>query len=510
MEEESALAYGILDRSDENVIGTGIGVVPKSSSPDFNEEVSGLWDEWTSGKEADVRRTYSFGQLQRLAHRHQNRDGDGGFVLIDRTDEGMRFPELQFVGNEHIETPSVGYGNRSRIIDGIEYSESNAPLAYWIRGAATHHRVLADDFVFLHTATRYNVGRGTSKFHGLYRLFDQIEGFIEAVVVASRVGASQALIVKRNSKKAQTRPGVPTLRTERADGELVPAHIIEPGMINFIDTDGEDVTGFNPQQPQTTFDPFLIAMARILGLKFGLTVQRVLLIFEGLSYSGARATTLQEMQAAWPAQDDFNASFLQRVYPWFVDKCVALGYVKTPPPANWAAYEWVPPARPLNDPVKELAGFELAMKLGLEAPEDICISLGWDWKKKLATIKKNKQELADIGIAWPSDAKSATALLAGDGGGAVTVGPDGDPAKNTSPREQVDAYGIGVRAGVVTPQITDEEKLRQVLSLPAMSQAARDAWEKDGGVRRPITITGVEAAATSITPEQTNDENANK
>ena len=42
LEDESPLASGILDRSVENVIGTGITVRPKTESEEFNKEIGDL------------------------------------------------------------------------------------------------------------------------------------------------------------------------------------------------------------------------------------------------------------------------------------------------------------------------------------------------------------------------------------------------------------------------------------------------------------------------------------
>ena len=52
----------------------------------------------------------------------------------------------------------------------------------------------------------------------------------------------------------------------------------------------------------------------------------------------------------------------------------------------------------------------------------------------------------------------------------------------------LDAYGVGVRAGLITPQVDDEVYFREVLGLPEMSQAVRSDWETTGGVRKPITL----------------------
>ena len=55
-------------------------------------------------------------------------------------------------------------------------------------------------------------------------------------------------------------------------------------------------------------------------------------------------------------------------------------------------------------------------------------------------------------------------------------------------REKIDAYGIAVRAGVLTPQEADEEYHRGLLGLPGASPAVGKSWDEDEGTRRPITI----------------------
>lgn len=52
----------------------------------------------------------------------------------------------------------------------------------------------------------------------------------------------------------------------------------------------------------------------------------------------------------------------------------------------------------------------------------------------------------------------------------------------------LDAYGVAVRAGVVTPQTADEEYMRRIMDLPAMSDGVRADWAKTDGVRHPLTI----------------------
>ena len=52
----------------------------------------------------------------------------------------------------------------------------------------------------------------------------------------------------------------------------------------------------------------------------------------------------------------------------------------------------------------------------------------------------------------------------------------------------MDAYGVAVRAGAITPQIEDEEELRKEAGLPPMTEPVKRAWGEDEGYRRPITL----------------------
>ena len=52
----------------------------------------------------------------------------------------------------------------------------------------------------------------------------------------------------------------------------------------------------------------------------------------------------------------------------------------------------------------------------------------------------------------------------------------------------LDLYGVGVRAGVITPTPVDEEYFRGLIGIPAMTPEAVDDWDSTGNVRKPLTI----------------------
>jgi hypothetical protein len=70
-----------------------------------------------------------------------------------------------------------------------------------------------------------------------------------------------------------------------------------------------------------------------------------------------------------------------------------------------------------------------------------------------------------------------------------------------------DAYGIAVRAGVLTPNLEDEKAVRKMFGLPDASPEVVAEWSRTKGVRLPITLSkdlGSEAAQTGATTQGQN------
>jgi len=78
----------------------------------------------------------------------------------------------------------------------------------------------------------------------------------------------------------------------------------------------------------------------------------------------------------------------------------------------------------------------------------------------------------------------------------------------------MDAYAVGVRAGVLTPCLEDENKFRELLGLPTAPESVKADWAASAGVRRPITLskpadtTGQEKPAQTVVnnEDKTNEE----
>jgi hypothetical protein len=66
-------------------------------------------------------------------------------------------------------------------------------------------------------------------------------------------------------------------------------------------------------------------------------------------------------------------------------------------------------------------------------------------------------------------------------------------------RTLVDAYAIGVRGGVLTPCLQDENAFRKMIGLPAAPKEVADEWDRTLGVRLPITLQRGPSEPESVT-----------
>jgi capsid protein len=251
---------------------------------------------------------YTWGHLQRLLYRAKLRDGDAGVLLTEeKGGDGTWHPRLQLIESEHIDNPYGGYGDKDAI-DGVVLNANDSPSAFLLRvfdedNKETSQRFKARDFIFLTRPTLYSGVRGESAFNGGWSLFDSIIGYLEATVVTARVGACQSLFVKKNSPAAaspacKARPRAATARPARAcrssrDDQL-------PGA-------GRGDRRLQPDPARQNFPDAIAAFARFVGLRFGLTLEQVLLDFSRTNYSSARAARIQAEQTAYQEQDDFAA-----------------------------------------------------------------------------------------------------------------------------------------------------------------------------------------------------------
>jgi lambda family phage portal protein len=392
LEENNGLAEGLLARSVENLVGTGIRPQARSKNKAWNKKVEALFA--TYAENCDVRGLDSLWDLQALTVRSYLRDGD---VATHMMSDGR----LQSIESDQIASP-MGKSGDARFADGVELDVAGRPLKFHIvderdrvSGPGVHDRaslpkrieIDAKDVLYLSRRTRLQQTRGLTVFAQSFWLFEQLDGNIEATTIAARIAACFGALIKRAHPYNGGTP------ITGANGKSYKDWSMEPGMMKELEP-GDDIVQISPQQPTQNFAEFVTLLARLLGIPLGLQIELVLLDSSKANFSSMRGALMQAFKT-WRRM--LSAIIFQWCRPLWrrrVRMWIDAGELEDI--EDWDKHAWVPPGWTWVDPKSEVESNMLAVDAGFRTVHDIVAEQGGDFDEWLET---RKQEIADMEAA---------------------------------------------------------------------------------------------------------------
>lgn len=494
------LARGALRVLVNNVVGpNGIAVEPQPRRLDGTihaEYASALleaWNDWTRYPEVTHRLPWS--RLQRAMARAWLRDGEVFAQMITGTrpdlNHGTRVP-FSLEAFESDLVPLDLNDASKNIVQGIERNAWGQPLAIHVMktdpasiglpAAGSTKRIPWDRAVHLATLDHLGQVRGVSEFASVITRLEDIKDYEESERVAAKIAAMLTAYVKKGQPDLY-------LSDEKTAG---PRELsMQPGMIIDDLAPGEDIGLIDSNRPNPNLITFRQGQLRAISAGLGGSYSSI-----SKDYNGTYSAQRQELVEQWIHYavlcDEFTGEVCKPVWEQFVIAAHLSGVVRQPKdlkPGTHADALYIAQAMPWIDPLKEANAWATLVENGFASEVEAIRRRGGKPKDVLEQIADFRKKAGELGVAL----KSGTLAIDPDG----TEGGEADP--DESPRIDdktlADAYGICVRAGVVTPQLADEKALRLRLGLPAASDDVHRAWAEDGGVRRPITIAENDAAA---------------
>jgi lambda family phage portal protein len=507
-----------------NTVGTGISPqsrvdgdalgLSEEQTATIQDQIEDAWEQWTPFADA-ANRLYWVDLLEQIDR--QIIENGESFIVARRLGEDeepwrtFRFC-LQTVESDRVDTPGDKIADPT-VRAGVQLGDRGQPVGYYIRKAhpgdiwpLKQGSEMFDYFPardeegrpqiwHLYHQQRPGQTRGVPFFAPVLNLFKDLCDYMEAEVLAARVSACVALIVKRHNAFDSA-----LQRSTEVTGTTKRRQTLEPGIIEYLEPD-ESTETLNPTRPNNNFDAFVIRILRTIGAALGLPYELTVKDFSKTNYSSARAALLEARKYFRTRQWRLARQFCQPVYEQVIEEAFLLGMLPGIPDAafmgdrrSWTRVRWVMPGWDWLDPLKEVQASKEAMAAGLSTQADENASRGLDWQ---ATNEQQQREATDrknrgLPTIWESSgapttpAESTTDEEPPDG---ERPGDEsGDIADSEEASSRAEAYGIAVRAGAITPQSDDEAAFRELLSLPPRSSDVDSAWKEDGGVRRPITL----------------------
>lgn len=388
-------------RIDHEAIGISEDVAAR-----FQNQAEAAWLRWN--RVADAANRLTFDRLQWQAFRGVLEAGDIGALAVGVEEPGRPFSlACQLVEADRIATPD-GYRSNSNVRDGVVVGARLEPLGFYVRttypGGDTAHQAYrsgeyqlvpprhgtSPGLVFLCDQKRPGQTRGLPIFTPALNYFCDLADYMEAELVAARVAACFALVI-RGSVNPTTQAA--SASAGLTDGTGAAVQELSPGIIAY--TGGETIESFSPNRPPTTFQSFIETILRAIARSLNLPYELLSSDWSRSNYSNLRGAMMQAYRFFLTSQDWLATTFCQPFYELCLEESIIRGYVDAP---GWEEYrelycsaDWLPrQGQQWVDPETEAKATEIALRLGIQTLADICGSQGKDWE---AQLRQRRREL---------------------------------------------------------------------------------------------------------------------
>lgn len=393
------LAQSAISTKVAHVIGAGhvlrpeidaerLGLTPEEAEA-WESAALDIWTDWAWSRDCDITRHQTFAELEDLVYRSRLMSGDVFVVRrFKRRHHRLLATAVQVIEADRLSNPNWT-ADSATMAGGVELDSDGAPVAYHfadrhaldrgMSGIVTWQRVPAFDAtgrpLVLHIhgpRWRPDMNRYAPMLAPVIESLMQKSRYTQAELMAAVISACFAIGMK--SEEGDLSEGIAKVAAGAGSGSSasVSAEIDfdQPGMI-FDLVPGEEVMNFEPGRPNPQFAPFIDAVAREIGAGTDLPHELLVKQFQA-SYSASRAA----MEMAWLFFRADRAlhveQFCAPIYEDVITEAVARGLLKAPglltDPLRrqaWLGAEWMGPARPTIDPVKDATADQMYLDMGV-------------------------------------------------------------------------------------------------------------------------------------------------
>ena len=285
------LYRGLFMRAADNIIGTGLVLVPKTEDPgELNKELGEAFAEYTRrGGAWDATRTLSLAEAQRMGFFSVGRDGD---FLMYRADAGWQ----HFEGGQ-IGTPRGYDTSGPRIIGGVQKDALDRPSYYWVADyaqwgyldLAQAKGLRADLCSHVRRLEYFSQSRGLPVFQNALSQFEDFYSYLEAELLGAM--ASACVTMEINSPQANALSAL-GLKTDATSQQAVQERNkkftnLAPGQLVHTFT-GEKLIQHNSTRPNSNLPEYVRQSLRLFGMQLGMPLEISVMDFSQTNYAAAK------------------------------------------------------------------------------------------------------------------------------------------------------------------------------------------------------------------------------
>jgi len=492
LDENHDLTIGIHDNLVNRIVGAGLTIEPIVKRKNgklweqVNDQLRDLWLEFW--RRPEVTGEVPGNEVERLLVRSWLRDGE---VLTNHVmgtgpaiQHSSRVPySIELLEADYLPMDLNGTGangNPANIVHGVEKNAWGRPLGYHLykehpgntlvpfsQTTFDTKRVSADRITHLKFVRRLRQTRGVPIIHGIINRMDDIKDYSESERIKARVNAAFTTAIKRNSDYTGEVDENGNIPFEMQSG------IIFDGL-----RVGEELQSVGTDTPNPNLGPFISEMMRAAASGTGTSYSSISKHYDG-TYSAQRQELVEAREGYKKLLNFFKGVQMEPTWNNFIDMVVTARLFVMPAGITlqqlYTSVDMRGPGVDWIDPKKESEAAVIDVENGFKS------------RHQVIRERNGNPRLVDTELAADTFGDQTNSDEQGN------ESSDGINKQLDDVKKLMDAYGVGVRAGAITPQEDDENYFRALARIPGTSKPVDDAWESDGGTRRPITLKSGEA-----------------
>lgn len=414
MDRNDGLVGILADRRVDNIVQTGFVLDPTTGDKKLDADLYQRWQAFSDdADECDICGEMTWKEIERQACRSESVDGD---VVVVGTQDGP----FQVIEAHSIYSKT----KQDNTFLGVTTDRYKKRLQYWVTEELNEHGTKGEStpidvrnadgmrqLFHLYNPKRVNMTRGVTQMAPIFAYSGMLEDINFAKLVQQQVVSCFAIFRKRMSASGAlpSVDGYGETTTETTSEGTRQLEGVSPGM-EIIGADGEEITGFSPNVPNSEYFQQVRLILQIIGVNFGLPLCLVLMDGSETNFSGWRGA-VDEARKGWIADQMNLIRRLNRpAYKWKLSQWIAddpaLQRAQARKRIDIYGHNWHPPTWSYIEPVADAEGDAVQLRNALTSPRRLHAARGKDWEQIA------EESIADNAYAIERAAKQAAAINA--------------------------------------------------------------------------------------------------
>ena len=304
---------------------------------------------------------------------------------------------LQFLEADHLDEQKNGVedttGNRIKM--GVEVDKNDKPVAYHLfkdhpyggsyLNNIKHIRVPADQIIHAYLPQRAEQTRGVSLVATAMANVKMLNGYLEAEIVAARVGASKMGFFTSSDGDGYVGDGY--------ENEFNPTMNAQAGVFEQLPS-GMDFKAFDPTHPTSAFESFTTSVLRSIASGLNISYHSLSNDLTSVNYSSIRQGALEDRSMYMIYQQFVIEHFINPVFQSWLEMAISTGYINLPMGkfdkfSN--SVNFIPRSFSWIDPLKEMQANVVGLQNGTTTYSDIAATYGRDVEE---LFEQHQKEIA--------------------------------------------------------------------------------------------------------------------